>query len=68
MTVPAKFCHRFVIWICHNETVEKKKGTSVSLNLRTSGVQAKRKFSMRILVIEDNHRLSSSLASKKDNT
>src|SRR4051794_21671526 len=34
---------------------------SVPLDMCTSGVQTKRKFSMRILVIEDNHRLSQSL-------
>jgi hypothetical protein len=25
MTVPANFCHRSVIWICHTETGERRK-------------------------------------------
>src|SRR6266704_6373712 len=51
MNIPIHFCHRFVILICDNQ------GKAIIVLWKTRGG-----FPMRILVIEDNHRLSSSLA------
>src|SRR6266704_5289200 len=52
MNIPIHFCHRFVILICDNQ------GKAIIVLWKTRG-----RFVMRILVIEDNHRLNSSLAS-----
>src|SRR6266699_875416 len=52
MNIPVHFCHRFVILICDNQ------GKAIIVLRKTRG-----RFLMRILVIEDNHRLNSSLAS-----
>src|SRR6266702_1910781 len=52
MNIPIHFCHRFVILICDNQ------GKAIIVLWKTRG-----RFVMRIRVIEDNHRLNSSLAS-----
>src|SRR6266536_2463950 len=62
MNIPFQFCHRFVIWVCHNKTkIAKANRMFISLKLCMPGMYSTRKLSMRILVIEDNHRLNSSL-------
>jgi len=61
MNIIPLFGHQFVILLCDNHYNKGKKLAGIGLALLNRCSRSEGTCSMRILVVEDNHRLSSSL-------